>query len=130
MTLCSSLTQKKRSRDYRTQTDPLEHERRGRRRKGGWQQRHSDRICLKESRLDHQNSRQNADKGEINTEEKDSIIDRIETIAYLKDSAAADFVVVAATENETFKFQMFVDWNPEILLLEDHNHIKRKFEIY
>ena len=41
--------------------------------------------------------------------EKDAILGRIKTSVNLKDMAAADFVVEAATENEAIKFQIFRD---------------------
>lgn len=49
------------------------------------------------------------DKGKITKTEKESILSRISTSTDLKDMAAADFVVEAATENETLKFKIFKD---------------------
>jgi 3-hydroxybutyryl-CoA dehydrogenase len=49
------------------------------------------------------------DKGKITETEKESILGRISTSTDLKDMAAADFVVEAATENETLKFKIFKD---------------------
>jgi 3-hydroxybutyryl-CoA dehydrogenase len=46
-------------------------------------------------------------KGKITETEKESILGRISTSTDLKDMAAADFVVEAATENETLKFKIF-----------------------
>jgi 3-hydroxybutyryl-CoA dehydrogenase len=47
------------------------------------------------------------DKGKISAEDKDAILGRIKITADLKDMAEADFVVEAATENETLKFKIF-----------------------
>lgn len=49
------------------------------------------------------------DKGKMAAEEKDAVLKRIKTSIDLKDMAEADFVVEAATENETLKFQIFKD---------------------
>ncbi len=49
------------------------------------------------------------DKGKITAERKDEILSRIKGTVDLKDMAAADFVVEAATENEPVKFQIFKD---------------------
>ncbi len=49
------------------------------------------------------------DKGKMTAEEKDAVLGRIRTTVDLKDMAAADFVVEAATENEVLKFQIFRD---------------------
>ena len=46
-------------------------------------------------------------KGKITETEKESILGRISTSTNLKDMAAAEFVVEAATENETLKFKIF-----------------------
>ena len=51
----------------------------------------------------------NVDKGRISAEDKDAIMGRIKITADLKDMADADFVVEAATENETLKFKIFKD---------------------
>jgi 3-hydroxybutyryl-CoA dehydrogenase len=48
-------------------------------------------------------------KGKITETDKESILGRISTSTDLKDMAAADFVVEAATENETLKFSIFKD---------------------
>ena len=48
-------------------------------------------------------------KGKISAEDKDAILGRIKITADLKDMADADFVVEAATENETLKFKVFQD---------------------
>jgi 3-hydroxybutyryl-CoA dehydrogenase len=49
------------------------------------------------------------DKGKISAEDKEAILGRIKITADLKDMADADFVVEAATENETLKFKIFKD---------------------
>ena len=49
----------------------------------------------------------NVDKGKITAEDKAAILARIKITADLKDMVDADFVVEAATENETLKFQIF-----------------------
>ena len=51
----------------------------------------------------------NVDKGKMTDDEKDAVLARIKTSVSLKDMAAADFVVEAATENETIKNQIFKD---------------------
>jgi len=51
----------------------------------------------------------NVSKGKITEETKAEILGRIKTSVSLKDMADADFVVEAATENETIKFQIFRD---------------------
>ena len=51
----------------------------------------------------------NVDKGKMTGEEKGAVLARIKTSTNLKDMAAADFVVEAATENETIKNQIFKD---------------------
>ena len=48
-------------------------------------------------------------KGKITETEKESILGRISASTNLKDMAGADFVVEAATENETLKFKIFKD---------------------
>jgi len=48
-------------------------------------------------------------KGKVTSEERDALLGRIRTTVDLKDMAAADFVVEAATENEPVKFQIFKD---------------------
>ena len=49
------------------------------------------------------------DKGKMTGEEKDAVLGRIKTSVSLQDMSAADFVVEAATENETIKNQIFKD---------------------
>jgi 3-hydroxybutyryl-CoA dehydrogenase len=49
------------------------------------------------------------DKGKLTADEKDAVLGRIKTSVDLRDMASADFVVEAATENESIKFQIFKD---------------------
>jgi len=51
----------------------------------------------------------NVEKGKMTDEEKNAVLGRIKTSVSLQDMAAADFVVEAATENETIKNQIFKD---------------------
>jgi len=51
----------------------------------------------------------NVDKGKMTGDEKDAVLGRIKTSVSLQDMAAADFVVEAATENETIKNKIFSD---------------------
>jgi 3-hydroxybutyryl-CoA dehydrogenase len=51
----------------------------------------------------------NVDKGKMSAEEKSAVLGRIKTSVQLKDMAAADYVVEAATENEPIKFQILRD---------------------
>jgi len=53
------------------------------------------------------NLQRNVDKGKLAAEEKNRILARIKTSTDLKDMAAADFVVEAASENEAIKFKLF-----------------------
>ena len=53
------------------------------------------------------NLQRNVDKGKLAAAEKDAILGRITTSIDLKDMAAADFVVEAASENEVIKFKIF-----------------------
>ncbi len=55
------------------------------------------------------NLSRSVDKGKLSAAEKESILGRISTSTDLKDMAAADFVVEAATENEALKFKIFKD---------------------
>ena len=47
------------------------------------------------------------DKNKITDEEKDAVLERIQTSVDIKDMASADFVVEAATEDEQIKAQIF-----------------------
>lgn len=49
----------------------------------------------------------NVDKGRMTADEKDGVLGRIKTSVDLKDMAKADFIVEAATENESIKFNIF-----------------------
>jgi 3-hydroxybutyryl-CoA dehydrogenase len=49
------------------------------------------------------------EKGKLAAEERDAILGRIAATTDLKQMAKADFLVEAATENETIKFQLFKD---------------------
>ena len=51
----------------------------------------------------------NVDKGRISAEDRDAVMGRIKITADLADIAEAEFVVEAATENETLKFKIFKD---------------------
>lgn len=51
----------------------------------------------------------NVDKGKMTSDEKDAVLGRIATSVSLEDMAEADFVVEAATENESIKFKIFRD---------------------
>lgn len=53
------------------------------------------------------NLQRSVDKGKLDAAEKDAILGRIKTSTDLKDMAAADYVVEAASENETIKFKIF-----------------------
>ncbi len=48
-------------------------------------------------------------KGKLEAAEKDAIVSRIKTSTDIKDMAAADFVVEAATERQDLKFRIFKD---------------------
>ena len=49
----------------------------------------------------------NVDKGKMTSDEKAAVLGRIQLSTALPDMAGADFVVEAATENESLKFQIF-----------------------
>ena len=51
----------------------------------------------------------NVEKEKMTAADKDAVLDRIKTSVELKDMASADFVVEAATENQTIKYQIFKD---------------------
>jgi 3-hydroxybutyryl-CoA dehydrogenase len=51
----------------------------------------------------------NVEKGKMTAAEKDALLGRIKSSVSLKDMAAADFVVEAATEKQDIKFQIFKD---------------------
>jgi 3-hydroxybutyryl-CoA dehydrogenase len=53
------------------------------------------------------NLKRNVDKGRMTDEEMNAVLKRIRTSLDIKDMGSVDFVVEAATENETIKFQIF-----------------------
>ena len=53
------------------------------------------------------NLSKSVEKGKMSAEEKQAVLSRIQSSTALSDMAAANFVVEAATENETLKFQIF-----------------------
>jgi len=55
------------------------------------------------------NLKRGVDKGKMNGEEMNAALQRIRTSVDIKDMTSVDFVVEAATENETVKFQIFKD---------------------
>lgn len=67
------------------------------------------------------------EKGKIAQEEKESILGRIKPGAGLQDMASADFVVEAASENESVKFGIFQELDsicrPEIILASNTSSI-------
>jgi 3-hydroxybutyryl-CoA dehydrogenase len=69
----------------------------------------------------------NVEKGKMTQEEKDGILGRLKTSTSLKDMAAADFVVEAASENEAIKFAVFRELDttcrPEVILASNTSSI-------
>jgi 3-hydroxybutyryl-CoA dehydrogenase len=69
----------------------------------------------------------NVDKGKMSAADRDAVLGRIKTSVNLKDMAAADFVVEAATENEPIKFQIFRDLDaitaPHVILATNTSSI-------
>ena len=67
------------------------------------------------------------DKGKMSAADRDAVLGRIKTSVNLKDMAAADFVVEAATENEPIKFQIFRDLDaitaPHVILATNTSSI-------
>jgi 3-hydroxybutyryl-CoA dehydrogenase len=67
------------------------------------------------------------EKGKISAQEKKKICDGIRTSIDLKDMAKADFIVEAATENESLKFKIFQDLDnickPETILATNTSSI-------
>lgn len=67
------------------------------------------------------------DKGKLTADEKDAVLGRIKTSVDLKDMASADFVVEAATEKESIKFQIFKDLDeicePQVILATNTSSI-------
>ncbi|HAY38823.1 MAG TPA: 3-hydroxybutyryl-CoA dehydrogenase [Desulfobacteraceae bacterium] len=73
------------------------------------------------------NLRRSVDKGRMTDEEMNAVLERIRTSADIKDMASVDFVVEAATENETIKFQIFKDLDqicePHVILATNTSSI-------
>ena len=73
------------------------------------------------------NLQRNVDKGKLASDEKDKILARIKTSIDLKDMAAADFVVEAASENEAIKFKLFQNLDeicaPHVILASNTSSI-------
>lgn len=73
------------------------------------------------------NLQRSVDKGKMAAEEKDRTLARIKTSIDLKDMAAADFVVEAASENEAIKFKLFQDLDeicaPHVILASNTSSI-------
>jgi len=71
--------------------------------------------------------KRSVDKDKMTGEEMDAVLGRIKTTIDLKDMAAADFVVEAATEDEAIKFQIFKDLDeicpPEAILATNTSSI-------
>lgn len=69
----------------------------------------------------------NVEKGKMSAQNKDAVLGRIKTSVNLKDHAAADYVVEAATENEPVKFQIFRELDstcrPEVILATNTSSI-------
>ena len=69
----------------------------------------------------------NVEKGKMSAEEKDAVLGRIKTSVQLKDMAAADYVVEAATENEPIKLQIFRELDatcaPDVILATNTSSI-------
>ncbi|MDA8306970.1 MAG: 3-hydroxybutyryl-CoA dehydrogenase [Deltaproteobacteria bacterium] len=69
----------------------------------------------------------NVEKGKIAPEEREAVLGRIKTSTGLGDLASADFVVEAATENESIKFQLFRELDaicrPEVILATNTSSI-------
>ncbi len=69
----------------------------------------------------------NVEKGKMAQEEKQSVLGRIKTSTSLKDMASADFVVEAASENESIKFGIFRELEsvcrPEVILSSNTSSI-------
>jgi len=73
------------------------------------------------------NLNRGVEKGRMTEAEKDAVLGRIKTSTDLKNMASADFVVEAATENESIKFQIFKDLdnicNPTVILATNTSSI-------
>jgi 3-hydroxybutyryl-CoA dehydrogenase len=73
------------------------------------------------------NLMRSVDKGRMTDEEMNSVLKRIRTSIDIKDMGSVDFVVEAATENETIKFQIFKDLDqicePHVILATNTSSI-------
>lgn len=73
------------------------------------------------------NLRRSVDKGRMTDEEMNAVLERIRTSVDIKDMASVDFVVEAATENESIKFQIFKDLDqicePHVILATNTSSI-------
>ena len=69
----------------------------------------------------------NVEKGKMSPDEKDAILSRLKTSTSLRDLASVDFLVEAATENETLKFGVFRELDsicgPEVILASNTSSI-------
>jgi 3-hydroxybutyryl-CoA dehydrogenase len=73
------------------------------------------------------NLRRSVDKGRMTDEEMNAVLERIRTSVDIKDMGPVEFVVEAATENETIKFQIFKDLDqicePHVILATNTSSI-------
>jgi 3-hydroxybutyryl-CoA dehydrogenase len=73
------------------------------------------------------NLMRSVDKGRMTDEEMNAVLQRIRTSVDIKDMGPVDFVVEAATENETIKFQIFKDLDqicePHVILATNTSSI-------
>lgn len=73
------------------------------------------------------NLRRSVDKGRMTDKEMNAVLQRIRTSVDIKDMGPVDFVVEAATENETIKFQIFKDLDqicePHVILATNTSSI-------
>ena len=73
------------------------------------------------------NLRRSVDKGRMTDEEMNAVLERIRTSVDIKDMTSVDFVVEAATENESIKFQIFKDLDqicePHVILATNTSSI-------
>jgi 3-hydroxybutyryl-CoA dehydrogenase len=78
-------------------------------------------ACIKKNLM------RSVDKGRITDEEVDAVLERIRTSVDINDMGSVDFVVEAATENETIKFQIFKDLDqicePHVILATNTSSI-------
>lgn len=69
----------------------------------------------------------NIEKGKMSPGEREAILSRIATTVDLREMAAADMVIEAATENEPLKFQLFRDLDaicaPQVILASNTSSI-------